>query len=537
MTDAALHVPVAARSRASGAAGIGALVLLGAIWLGALFPRIMRFGLGRDEHLYAAAPALPPDWVLYRDVFYNHLPGSVWLFDAVGALPGVDGALMAARLGVFLCWALLVFGGGALLWLLTGSAAMTAAAMASIVAGEAMLSEGGMMGSNTLPSLAFGVVGTLLFMIGGARAPGSPAMVFLAGAALSTALSLKASGVAFVAPAAAAALLCPAAGPLRRRLRRVAAPLAAGGLVAGAPTLAAVLADPATVLSNVLGFHTGPHVAYWAARDGVAEEVALGFGERLRTLVLLAAAGPSAVALQMALLCLLLAVAAGGLAGAAGALLAAPTVVALATLGATLAVALVPAPAFPQYFAAPLATAPLAAAALFATLPEAARRTARPAALAAAAAVLLLAAPRIVPDLPRLLRPDGWTTTATHRAGLEMARILSERGVEGRVATLAPLYPLEGGLAVYPELATGPFAYRVADIADPALRARWRSTSPATVEALLASDPPAALLLGFDAELEAPLRRFAEAHGYAPVPGFAATDRYGAGRLHLRPAP
>src|SRR5690606_39654873 len=69
--------------------------------------------------------------------------------------------------------------------------------------------------------------------------------------------------------------------------------------------------------------------------------------------------------------------------------------------------------------------------------------------------------------------------------------------------------------------------YRTGDITPPALAAEYRMTSPETVGALLAADPPAALLLGFDARLEQPLLAYAEANGYQPVTDLGIRDRYG----------
>jgi len=106
--------------------------------------------------------------------------------------------------------------------------------------------------------------------------------------------------------------------------------------------------------------------------------------------------------------------------------------------------------------------------------------------------------------------------------------------VTGKVATLSPIYPLEGGLDVYPEFATGQFAYRTAPFTSPALLGYYRTVSPDTVEAFLKADPPAALLLGFEPELEAPMLRFANENGYVADPDPVVKDRYGVGTLYLR---
>jgi hypothetical protein len=58
------------------------------------------------------------------------------------------------------------------------------------------------------------------------------------------------------------------------------------------------------------------------------------------------------------------------------------------------------------------------------------------------------------------------------------------------VLTLAPLYALEGGAAIYPAFATGPFAWRVAPLLDPQNDARplsRASSAPPSWTALLTS--------------------------------------------------
>jgi hypothetical protein len=123
-----------------------------------------------------------------------------------------------------------------------------------------------------------------------------------------------------------------------------------------------------------------------------------------------------------------------------------------------------------------------------------------------------------------------------HQHGVSIAERLAEAQIEGRVATFAPVYPLEGGLPVYPELATGQFAYRAAEYTDADLARHYVMTSPTEIEALFRSDPPAALLVGFEPALEAPMVRFAEDNGYRRVEDLGLADRYGEGILYLRPA-
>jgi len=116
--------------------------------------------------------------------------------------------------------------------------------------------------------------------------------------------------------------------------------------------------------------------------------------------------------------------------------------------------------------------------------------------------------------LRRLPDPDAWTPISTRQAGQRLARVTSSAGAPVRVATLAPIYPLEGGLEIYRELSTGPFLYRVGDLIENERRDRYTGSSPKSVRKLLAADPPDAILLGFEGKLEDPLAAFAQEHRY-----------------------
>ncbi|MFH1033238.1 MAG: hypothetical protein V1806_01915 [Pseudomonadota bacterium] len=107
-----------------------------------------------------------------------------------------------------------------------------------------------------------------------------------------------------------------------------------------------------------------------------------------------------------------------------------------------------------------------------------------------------------------------WPAAQTHDLGRQLARGVGP----GPVLTLAPVYALEGRLPIYPELASGPFAFRVAHLLPPDQRRERRMLAPQDLPRFLASQPPAAILTGFDPGLEPPLVEYARAHGYQPRP-------------------
>lgn len=110
---------------------------------------------------------------------------------------------------------------------------------------------------------------------------------------------------------------------------------------------------------------------------------------------------------------------------------------------------------------------------------------------------------------------DDWVPIESHRLGLEMQKLVP---AQGKVLTLAPIVPLEAGLKIYPEFATGPFAMRLAHLVAPERRKIMHLVSREDLRGFLRADPPAAILLGYEsAEVEKPLREFAERNGYRSV--------------------
>lgn len=507
------------------------LLTVGAALLAlATFARMMDFELRRDEQLYATPTALLEHHALYRDFFYNHVPGSAWLFRSLAVASGSDHLLLIARLGVFAGWLLLA---GGLAWValrLTRSAPVMAATVALALTNDILLGQAGMTATNNLLAPALGIVGTGLFMVAIKETQVSRLLVALSGLLLGLAAATKVSAIAFVIPVVAASLLLPGGLGLGRRLLEVVLPLALGGLVGGGGTLVALAANPDTFLADVVGFHIGPHRGYWLTH-AQEEPAAISLAQRVQALVLALSTGSTVLAVFGVLYLTVL----GLRAGARRILIHPPVLVAAASVTATLLMSLLPAPSFPQYFLPPLLGLPLLMAALASGLGEDPLAEAETAMRALCLCAVALASPRLAPDLRGLLRPSGWEVTRVHKVGVELAETLDQFGVSGKVATLAPIYPLEGGLDVYMAFATGPFAYRVSAFAGPERTRAYRSVSAEGVSAMFAADPPAALLLGFEPDLEAPMLAYAEAEHYQRVDDFRFEDRYGKAMLYIRP--
>lgn len=107
-----------------------------------------------------------------------------------------------------------------------------------------------------------------------------------------------------------------------------------------------------------------------------------------------------------------------------------------------------------------------------------------------------------------------WVPIQAHAVGDAMRSVSSA----GPVLTLAPLFPLEAGLKIYPAFATGPFAWRTARFLTAAQRARYGFVGEEELGSLLAAQPPASILTGVEKKkLEDPLVAYAGQHHYREI--------------------
>jgi hypothetical protein len=106
-----------------------------------------------------------------------------------------------------------------------------------------------------------------------------------------------------------------------------------------------------------------------------------------------------------------------------------------------------------------------------------------------------------------------WRGTKLHEEVKELRSHVSR----GPILTLAPIYPLEAGLAIYPSFSTGAFAWRISPYVEPAKAVRLGIVSPATLEQMLKVAPAAGVLVGLEKTGEQPLAGYAARNSYEAV--------------------
>ncbi|MEN6336150.1 MAG: hypothetical protein ABFE01_17995 [Phycisphaerales bacterium] len=124
------------------------------------------------------------------------------------------------------------------------------------------------------------------------------------------------------------------------------------------------------------------------------------------------------------------------------------------------------------------------------------------------ALVGVLANPAVLSRTIFAIVPEKWEPIRVHDLSRELTRQATEPKL---VLTLGPLYALEGGCDVYPELSSGSIVYRIADRMTPQERQIAHAVGPATLAEMTRDRPPSAVIVGVEigrfADLEKPLRQ------------------------------
>lgn len=102
-----------------------------------------------------------------------------------------------------------------------------------------------------------------------------------------------------------------------------------------------------------------------------------------------------------------------------------------------------------------------------------------------------------------------WTPVAFHQSAQTLKQIIPAQYANMPIATLNSAIAIEVGLPIYTELATGPFAYRVASQLHQIQLHENHITSPKQIGLLLQERPPAAIVTGLEPELENEIIQYA----------------------------
>lgn len=460
-------------------------------------------GYNHDEEQFLAAARLTLDGAIYRDFIHLQPPYYVELLGAIYRLLGLEhGFFFTARLINLLA----TLAACLALWHRADRAPGPGFATIALFITCTAIQPGIDSARNDMMPCALALWGASLVM-GELTAPRCRSReILLAGILLAAAVGIKLS-YAF-APLAVALYLA-------WKRPRLLVPLIAGGVVGTLPMLLFIPAGWEGFKAGVFDYHRVTPML-WHAEMGLSHYFGLEYlAEFLNRRVLTDA---TLAALLLLATCLF---AGRRNPDIARAMREGHNGLTLLLLLGALVFGLLPRPPYIQYFQ------PFAAFAIF-SLPAcwvslAGFAPMRRALLSAALLVGCLPGGLVMlATVPKLLTPDKWMVNRVAQTGHSIRDLLAARGLTGPVATLSPIPVLEAGLSIYPELATGPFFYRTGDRLTAQAITALKGVSRQTLPELLATRPPAAILVGRETgPLETPFIDYAQKHGFQakPLPG------------------
>jgi hypothetical protein len=497
------------RWRAWAAALLGAMLLL-------MFARAMRLTLNHDEHLFVASGALFARRGLlpYRDYLYIPVPNLVFLYAAVFML--TDHLLLAARsVSVVSGWLLLVLVFITAWGAHRGEVArerfiLAAAATGLLFASPSFIYVNGRPWNNDA-SMLLAAAAFLLHCLAIRR--GAPRVAFVvSGLLLGLAAGVRISFAPLALPFCIAIFLTATRRDWLARAGDLAA-FALGGIVSVIPTVWLILKAPREFYFGNFTFR-GLNAIYF---HDVGSKHAMGVLGKLGYFFNDALFRRPTELLIVALAVVVLTGAARGLRRRS------PRYVELVFFFMLLPFlfwgALAATPTQRQYYYPLIPFLILALVFALSQMPGGQSRERARVALVIVAVVASAVA--LVKDYRRvdvLANPSSWYPNRIHALGEAIRREIPQGDrPHGKVLTLAPIAPLEGGMDIDEELEVGPFAWRMAYLIDPATRRAQHVLGPGDLDAFLAANPPAAILTGFSGSLENPLIDFAKQHGYREV--------------------
>ena len=510
------------------------VALIGPLACGLVLCLLLASPYNHDEEQYVAAGAAALHGVVYRDFVYLQTPVYPMILAAAFSIARGDiylAAHVVSALATLGCCGL-VYAVLRTLGCSRSSAGFGGLALLFSTTVQLAASSGR---NDAAPLLLFlaGLLAAVRAWSGPSQTPPASRYVLLgaAGLALGLSVSTKLTYV-FAAPVLGAYVLVQDRPWRAPRALAQGAVVGIGGLMGLSPTVAALAAFPVQAAYGMFRYHLTAPIYFYTA-TGRAHELTLpsklAFAAKLFRLdaVLVSCLAIFALALWRR----------WAERGRRPFLAPGPPILALfkALLLGALVMAILPSPPQQQYWMAPIAIAIVLAAALTAELRG--RLPAwllvvawLPGALGGAHALSRLA--------PTLSRPQTWTAVKVMRASRAIATAQRQAHDPGPIATLAPIYVLDAGGRILPELVSGPFVFRSGPTLSPDRLRTLHALSPTTLAADLDARRVAGVYVGHERSFlkgrvspDGLLEAYARARRFVQAP--APVD----GTLFLRPAP
>lgn len=472
---------------------VAALLVLLAL---ATFAHVMARPVEPNEHMYLAASVLAGDAELYRDFAFVQMPYLPMLYSWIYRITGTDHYLLVARLVTWLVLLGSATSIAGIAWHYSRDIRLAVASVIVLVCCDSILLISGEC-SNYALACFMSLAAYWLFLVRSGR---------MAWGCVGLLLGLSAGVKLYYSVLVPVFMVAAWYRPQESADRRSGITALVVGVALGVlPAFVMLVADPDRFMFNNLGFHR------W--KTEVYQEI--GYGARM-TIHQRIQHGKSVLQHASQIWVLYVGVLSAWVLFRHHRKLNEhfDLLLAIGTSLVCLLTALVPVPAWSQYFAMPVPFFLVTAIVLAARQGLLGTKLM----IVLAVAGLIVSGPYLTRAIGQLTDGQGWIPTALHVQSRDLVqRISDRRGLASDqrplIATTRTLIALEGGGEIYPQWALSGFMFEISDRLSDGQIERYRVTSPRTVAAMLDQRPPDAIVT-LAHQIDRPLIDYANRKGY-----------------------
>lgn len=486
-----------------------------AIVLG-MFSLIMNHPLSHDEHMYVSAGVLIKNNTLYKDFAYLQMPYLPVLYGAFYKLTGTSYYLLWGRMFTFFFMVLssvLIF---LISYKISNSFFISIASLVLLVCNELIIFIMPFSWNHVMP-ISFLLLAFYLFIISISKMPINILFLLFSGICIGVAIGTRLTYAVMPVSFFIIALLFPRSLTFKKRIVKIFLPVFAGLTVGLFPIF--FLLKKATIdvfLFNNLGYHLTNSM--WRTITGYTSGMTILSKMKFGWDIF---AYPSNVSLFIAISFLFFNFGAESKYRIVKLkqFFSMETLISILLILFTTVAVFQPTPLWPYYFAVPIPFIIILISCGYNSISNTKRHAVRKLLVCLIIVNSIFGGVRLFSHTYDLANIDGWTGISVHETAEQIRRYIGVIEKGDKVATLSPVYAIEADLPIYNELSTGSFLYRVGDLIPNNKRRTYVGTSQQSLHALFEIDPPKAIFVGFEGDLDLPFIVYAETHDFAKIKG------------------
>jgi hypothetical protein len=479
-----------------------------------MFSLIMNNPLSHDEHMYISAGVLIQNNALYKDFAYLQMPYLPVFYGIVYKLTGTSYYLLWGRMFTFIFMVL----SGLLIFLIahkiTNSLFVSTASVVLLVCNELIVNLMPFSWNHVVP-ITFSLLAFYLFISGISKVPINILFLFLGGISIGVAIGTKLTYAVMPLAFFVIVFLFPRSFTFKKKIVTIFLPLIAGLSVGLLPILFVLQKTTLDVfLFNNLGYHLTNTI--WRNSTGFTTGMSVVSKMKFSWETF---AYPSNVSLFVVISFIFLNLFSEMKEKVINLKQIFPmeALFSIFLIFISLVTAFQMTPLLPSYFAMAIPFAIILICCGYASLSNAKRPAVRVLLICFIIIISIFGGVRLFSQIHNILNIDRWTGISVHHTAEQIKRFTGVIKKGDRVATLDPVYVVEANLPIYKELVTGSFLYRVGDLISEKKRAQYIGTSQKSLHSLFDIDPPKAIYVRFDGDLELPFIEYAETHDFTKI--------------------